>query len=124
MYFTVIYILFSWFVVHIVNAEYQLRNRGYHCHHLRHYNHRIRRTSHRHTNVECRHYRPKRGSGVWENLIRDLWQRRTGRLICLLFGVYRPTREFYTHIYIKRCHHYMYRWRTANLYLCSALMAI
>ena len=32
-----------------------------------------------------------------------------------LFGVYRPTREFFTH---------HYRWRAANSDLCSACMAI
>ena len=44
-------------------------------------------------------------------------------LICLfacLFGIFRPTREFFTHIW--RSHHY--RWKTENFDLCSALMVI
>ena len=44
-------------------------------------------------------------------------------LFIYLFGVYQPTREFFTlEFSLKwRCHHY--QWRAANFDLCSALMS-
>ena len=44
----------------------------------------------------------------------DMWF-----VLFVFFGVFRPTREFFTH---SRCHHC--RWRAANFDLCSTLMAI
>ena len=39
--------------------------------------------------------------------------------VCFFWGVYRPTREFFTHMEMS-----YYRWRVAIVYLCSALMII